>query len=71
MAEIKENLLRGLVFGRFGTISNFAERLGWSKRKTNCIVNRRQDPTAPEIIQMADALGITVSDQLREIFFNY
>jgi len=68
--QYKENKLRGMVFGKCGTIRNFAARLGWSTRKANCIVNGKQEPTASDIIQMADVLEVAIPDSVRDVFFD-
>ena len=67
---IKENKLRGMVFGKYGSISRFAERIGWSTRKANYIVNGKQEPTASDIIQMADALEVRIPANVRDVFFD-
>lgn len=68
--QIKENKLRGMVFGKYGSISRFAERIGWSTRKANYIVNGKQEPTASDIIQMADALEVRIPANVRDVFFD-
>ena len=35
-----------------------AEKCGWSKQKTNCIVNGKQKITADEMRTVCDAVGV-------------
>jgi hypothetical protein len=55
---MRENPLRGAVAAKFGTCEAFSQALNWSGRKTRDIVSGRQTPTARDIQQMAEALGL-------------
>lgn len=61
--------LRGVVVSKFGNMTRFAERLQWSGRKTRSIVSGKQVPNAREIEEMAEALDITIPEDLKIIFF--
>ena len=61
--------LRGVVVSKYGDMTKFARRLNWSGRKTRSIVSGKQIPNAREIEEMADALDITIPEDLKTIFF--
>ena len=64
------NLLRGAVYGKFGSCSKMAEVLGWSGRKARDIVSGRQIPTAKDLKELALALDIVDKpDEFMQIFF--
>ena len=68
---MEKNVLRGEVAARFGSCEAFAAALGWSGRKARDIVSGRQTPTAREITQMADALGVMDDpERFMSIFFD-
>ena len=60
--------LRGRIVTMFGTIGKFAEAIGWSRRKVSDIVNKKQDPTASEIVKMADLLKVEWPEDFRVLF---
>lgn len=67
----QENQLRGAMAAKFGTCEAFSKALNWSGRKTRDIVSGRQIPTARDITQMAEALGVMDNpDAFMSIFFN-
>lgn len=66
---MKTNELRGKVVALYGSVSRFAEVLGWSKRKTSYIVSGRQEPSGKDIEQMAIALKVEIPDELHSLFF--
>lgn len=61
--------LKGRIVSMYGTVQNFAVKLGWSLRRTYDIVNGKQEATGHDIEQMADALGVNVPDEFRVLFF--
>ena len=63
------NKIRGAVFTRFKTISDFADAIGWNRPKASRIVNGLQRPTASEMEEMAKCLGISDSEEFMAIFF--
>ena len=63
-----ENSLRGAVLSRFPSISSFANALGWDRKKASRIVNRQQLPSAKDMEEMADHLGIRDCDSFVHIF---
>lgn len=50
--------LNGLIYAQFKSQRIFAEKLGWNHQKLNKIVNRIQEPTIPEVQEIADGLGV-------------
>jgi len=60
MEEISEmdRGLNGLIYGQFKSQRVFADKLGWSHQKLNKIVNKVQEPTIPEVQEIADGLGV-------------
>lgn len=68
---MQKNPLRGEVAAKFGSCEAFAKALDWSGRKARDIVSGRQIPTAREITQMADVLGLLDDpDAFMSIFFD-
>ena len=63
-----ENRLRGAVLTRYKSITSFAEAMKWDRKKASRIVNRVQMPTANDMEQMADCLGIRDADSFIQIF---
>ena len=65
-----ENKLKGAVYAKFGSCTKLSEFLGWSGRKTRDIVSGRQMPTAKDIKELANALGIANKPgEFMQIFF--
>ena len=63
-----ENTLRGAVLAKFPNISSFANALGWDRKKASRIVNRQQLPTAKDMDQMTDCLGVDNADDFVHLF---
>lgn len=64
-----ENHIRGAVFGKFKSISSFAEAIGWGRNKASRIVNGIQHPSAEDMEQIAECLEITDASVFVSIFF--
>ena len=60
--------LRGRIIAMFGTIGKFATAIGWSRRKASSIVNKRQEATASDIVQMANVLQVELPEDFRILF---
>lgn len=60
--------LKGRIVSKYGTVQNFAVQLGWSLRRTYDIVNGKQEATAHDIEQMAEALSVNVPEEFRVLF---
>lgn len=64
-----DNPIRGAVFKKFSSITEFADAIGWSRNKASRIVNGSQIPTADDITQMAICLDTVNADTFISIFF--
>ena len=64
-----ENPIRGAVFSRFSSVSEFAKAIGWKQNKASRIVNGNQHPSVADMEQMSKCLGITDADTFVSIFF--
>ena len=64
-----EITLKGLVISKYGSAGKFAQALGWSGRKGRDIVSGRQHPTAKDMEEMADVLGIQSPEAFCAVFF--
>ena len=60
---------RSLVLGKYKSIAEFADAIGWSRNKASRIVNGVQEPDAEEMEQMAELFGINTADRFMEFFF--
>lgn len=63
------NKIRGAVFSRYESISNFAEAIGWGRQKASRIISGKQRPTAEDMEKMASCLGIKDAADFMVIFF--
>lgn len=54
----KDRGLIGLILGQFKSQREFADRIGWTPQKLNKILNRVQEPTIPEVQEIAEGLGV-------------
>ena len=64
-----ENPIRGAVFNKYSSITEFADAIGWSRNKASRIVNLDQTPTADDIEKMAVCLDKTSPDKFMPVFF--
>lgn len=60
--------LRGLVFDRFRTVSEFADAIGWDRNKAARIVNGKQEPNKKDMETLISFFGIQ-PEHLASIFF--
>lgn len=65
MARVKG--LRGAIYERFDSETEFAQKLGWPKQKLNRITTGQREPTISEVNELATALGLPVS-KIAEFF---
>lgn len=61
--------LRGVVFSKYRTISDFARAIGWKRGKASRIVNGVQDPNIDDMEKIACVLGIDDRDIFMNLFF--
>ena len=64
-----QNTIRGFVFAKYDSISAFAKAMKWGRQKASKIVKGDQPPTADEMEQMADDLGIVEVATFIAVFF--
>ncbi len=64
-----ENPIRGAVFKKFSSITEFADAIGWSRNKASRIVNGEQSPSAEDMEQMAVCLDIVSAEKFMPVFF--
>lgn len=60
--------LRGLVFGRFRTIADFADAIGWDRNKAARIVNGKQEPSKKDMDALIVFFGIQ-QEHVAPLFF--
>ena len=62
------NLLRGKIISRFGNLDALAKELGWKNDRLSRIVNHRQKMTVDDMVAIGQALGLTSTSELAEVF---
>ncbi|MCL2437317.1 MAG: helix-turn-helix transcriptional regulator [Clostridiales bacterium] len=62
--------LRSLIYGKFDSQTEFAERLGWSKQRLSKITSGRKEPSIREVSAISQGLGIDIAVVAR-IFVQY
>lgn len=63
-----ENKIRGMVLGRYPTITAFAKAVNWSRQKASCIISTlKQEPSLDDIYTIANAIGRD-ADEIASIF---
>lgn len=60
--------LRGLVFGRFQTIADFADAIRWDRNKAARIVNGRQEPSKKDMDALIVFFAIP-QEHIAPVFF--
>lgn len=53
-----ELTIRGLVFSKFNSISEFANAIGWQRNKAARIINKKQEPSKKDMEDMITVLEI-------------
>jgi transcriptional regulator with XRE-family HTH domain len=56
---------RGLVYSKYKTIADFAQVIGWTRKKATNIVNGLQEPSLDDTDKMAKALDLTLDETAR------
>ena len=54
--------LRGLVYTKFRSISEFASAIGWTRQKATNIVSGSQIPSLSDADKMSKALDVSLED---------
>ena len=63
------NSIRGLVFSRYSSISEFAEAMNWGRQKATRIVKGTHRPSADDMEKMAKHFGIHDASTFMTVFF--
>ena len=50
--------LRGIVYDRYKSISELAEKIGWTRQKATNIINGNVEPSLADVDKLSKALGI-------------
>lgn len=64
---MKVNKIRGLILGRYSSISAFAKEVGWSRQKASYIISGKQEPSLDDCYIIARAVGKD-ADEIASIF---
>ena len=64
-----ENPVRGAVFKKYSSITEFADAIGWSRNKASRVVNGNQSLSADDIEEMALCLDIVSAEKFMPVFF--
>ena len=54
---MKENKIRGLILGRYSSISAFAREIGWTRQKASKVIEYKQEPSLDDIYAISRAVG--------------
>ena len=60
--QIQKFEIKGLIYGKFGNLTAFANAIGWTKQKLNKILHGKQTLKAKDLQQMAQALKISMDE---------
>ena len=63
-----EMTLRGLVFGKYRSIIEFADAIGWSRNKASAIVNGNREPSKKDMEAIIAEFGIPAAS-VATVFF--
>lgn len=64
---MSENKIRGIVLGRYPSITAFAKEVKWSRQKASCIIGGKQEPSLDDCYVIARAVGKD-ADEIASIF---
>ena len=59
---------RGVIFGKYKTIKEFSDAIGWNRNKTSRFLNGVQEPNSEEMRKFAEFFQLS-PDEFIEIFF--
>ena len=69
MSIVEKITLRGLVFSRFSTVSEFSNALGWKNGRAGRILRGEQEMNVSDIVDIASVLEIDDRDTFENVFF--
>lgn len=61
--------LRGVILQKYPSASAFGRAMGWDRKKASDIMNGRRQPTADEMVMIANDVGITEAGAFMSLFF--
>lgn len=67
--ENVNNVLRGEIVARFGSMEKCGQAIGWSGRRIRDVVTGRQAMTANDAEILAAALSVDTAEKFIKIFF--
>lgn len=67
---MNENKIRGLVLGRYSSISAFAREVKWSRQKASSVIGFKQEPSLDDIYSISRAVGKD-ADEIASIFLKH
>ena len=68
MARVSE--LRGIIYSKYDSESQFAKELGWNRQRLNKITNGIKEPDLEEVAAIANKLDRT-TDEIFHIFLRH
>ena len=64
---MRENKIRGIILGRYSSISAFARAVKWSRQKASSIICGKQEPSLDDCYVISLAVGRD-ADEIASIF---
>lgn len=64
-----EMTLRGVILQKYPSASAFGKSMGWGRQKASDIMNGRRQPTADEMVLIANDVGIHDAKSFMSLFF--
>ena len=57
--------LRGIVYDKYKSISELADKIGWTRQKTTNIINGNTEPSLEDTDKLSKALGMSFEKTAR------
>lgn len=64
-----EMTLRGVILQKYPSATAFGKAMGWGRQKASNIMNGRIQPSAEDMIAIANTIGINDASSFMSIFF--
>lgn len=64
-----EMTLRGVILQKYPSATAFGKAMGWGRQKASNIMNGRIQPSAEDMIAIANTIGISDASSFMTIFF--
>ena len=65
---MQANVIRGKIITQYGSLTKFADELGWAPTKISRILREKQDMTVKDAKQFADKLQIEDPSEVVALF---